>query len=447
MLDVRRLEAGVAACGRHGERRVDVAAHDAPSAQHVAGVARLHQLAARRGAKRRIDVERGRQHLVLDRQFRVADRLQRRCVADQRQHRLAREPDDPVGQYRLVTQVREDRECVVRHVGGRDHVQQAGPAFAQRGAGAEREARVRVRRAHDAHRQHVAGPRIGAVQRGAAHLVRCIESRHARAHRLARAHGAWRDIGAGMGAGLVDQVVSQVVGHVGAYLDVQVDAHLPAWIGCGARIALIGSSGRIGRIGRIGRRPRRGQHLAARRQHGLDNLAIAGAAAQHTAQGALHLGLARLRFAPQQRLGAHQHAGGTDAALRRAKRDEGALQRRQRAVGLGQAFDRDHAAPGALAQRDDARADLFAVEQHRAGAAVACMAADLRAGESQVVAQCVGQAPQRVGVDRHRAAVHVQRDRLRSVQRRGMQRRVVARRHAASSCKARFSSVAVASSR
>ena len=60
------------------------------------------------------------------------------------------------------------------------------------------------------------------------------------------------------------------------------------------------------------------------------------------------------------------------------------------------AFDRRHRAAGALADADDARADLFAAEQHRAGAAVAGVAADLGAREAELVAQGVGEPARRV---------------------------------------------------
>ena len=67
--------------------------------------------------------------------------------------------------------------------------------------------------------------------------------------------------------------------------------------------------------------------------------------------------------------------------------EEGFLQRRQRAVAVAEALDRLDRAARDLAHRDQAGADLPAVEQHRAGAAVAGIAADLGAGEAEVVAQ------------------------------------------------------------
>ena len=56
-----------------------------------------------------------------------------------------------------------------------------------------------------------------------------------------------------------------------------------------------------------------------------------------------------------------------------------------------QAFDRHDRAVLRLADRDQAGADLRAVQQHRAGAAIAGIAADLGAGETEIVAQHVGQ--------------------------------------------------------
>ena len=63
-----------------------------------------------------------------ERQLRLGQRQQRLGVADEGEHRLAAEPCDAVGKHRLVAQVGEDREGVVRHVGGGEHVDDARPA-------------------------------------------------------------------------------------------------------------------------------------------------------------------------------------------------------------------------------------------------------------------------------------------------------------------------------
>ena len=59
----------------------------------------------------------------------------------------------------------------------------------------------------------------------------------------------------------------------------------------------------------------------------------------------------------------------------------------ERAVAVAQALDRLDRAARDLAHRHQAGADLSPVEQHRAGAAVAGVAADLGAGEAEIVAQ------------------------------------------------------------
>ena len=95
-------------------------------------------------------------------------------------------------------------------------------------------------------------------------------------------------------------------------------------------------------------------------------------------------------------LGRHQHARRADAALRRAVREEGAPAARDsvpsRRPGLRPSSPRG---PSHWPIGDEAGADLLAVEQHRAGAAVAGIAADLGAGQAELVAQHVGEAPRR----------------------------------------------------
>ena len=93
----------------------------------------------------------------------------------------------------------------------------------------------------------------------------------------------------------------------------------------------------------------------------------------------------------------------------------------------------------ALADGDDAGAHLLAVEQHRAGAAVAGVAADLGAGQAELVAQRVGEPPRRIADELALAAVDLQADDL--------PRCGVARGHGAYEPRARASRVRVASRR
>ena len=295
----------------------------------------------------------GRQRFEADRQIAFRQRQQRRLVADQRQHRLAAKARRAGGQHRLVAQVGEDGKGVVRHVGRGEHVDDARPAPAQRGDVADLERGVRMRRADDAQREH----RCRRGQRSLRDRSQPAIHRHRSALRRAPSP---------------------------------------------ARRA----------VPRDGRRPRRPQaHRQGRR------LPRPPRAPPRRSWCSRCIGTARRParraprprsacVAPQQRLGAHQHAGRADAALRRAHRHESALQERELAAGAGKAFDGAHDAAFALADGDDARAQRLAVEQHGAGAAVAGMAADLGADEAELVAQGVGEAARRCAEQLGRGAAH-----------------------------------------
>ena len=148
--------------------------------------------------------------------------------------------------------------------------------------------------------------------------------------------------------------------------------------------------------------------MPPRLHHGRYDLAVAGAAAEHAAQRILHFEFRRLRVLFEQRSRGHQQAGGADAALRRAMLQEGGLQRRQSPV--GKTLDCPHRAALDRGRRHQASAGRRAVDEHRAGAAIARVAANLGAGEPEIVAQH-GRQP-RHGMDRHGdgRAVHFERD-------------------------------------
>ena len=78
------------------------------------------------------------------------------------------------------------------------------------------------------------------------------------------------------------------------------------------------------------------------------------------------------------------------------------LQCRQPTVAVAQALDRLDPATLDLAHGDETGADLPSVEQYGAGAAVAGVAADLGAGETEIVAQRLGQPRDRRTLPRRR---------------------------------------------
>src|SRR6266851_1497073 len=150
--------------------------------------------------------------------------------------------------------------------------------------------------------------------------------------------------------------------------------------------------------------PRRGQ---------LDrfiDLDIAGAAAEVTGERVLDLVARRLRIGFEERFGGEEESGRAVPALRGAQVGERLLQRMELAT-LRHSFDRAHGVTGAREAQHQARQHRCSIQQHRAGAALAQLAAVLRAGESQILAQDFEQ--RLVRHERHFGwlAVHRQRDR------------------------------------
>src|SRR5262245_10591380 len=111
-------------------------------------------------------------------------------------------------------------------------------------------------------------------------------------------------------------------------------------------------------------------------QDGVDDRLVAGAAADVAGDGLRHFLTRRQGIAIEQRLGRHQHARGTEAALGREVLHEGHLQGMQ-VRPLGEAErGLDRAAGASLGQREAGELGL-AVDQHGAHAAGALAAAEL----------------------------------------------------------------------
>ena len=142
-------------------------------------------------------------------------------------------------------------------------------------------------------------------------------------------------------------------------------------------------------------------------RHRLDDLRVPGAAAQDAAEPVEHLRLASAPAPAREVVRRHEHPGRAGAALRAAPA-------RGTPPGSGARVPSGRASPSTvvdpasldLADRHEAGADLLVVEPDRARPAVAGVAADLGAGQPQVVAQDVREAPRRSSVDAPRRAVH-----------------------------------------
>ena len=137
----------------------------------------------------------------------------------------------------------------------------------------------------------------------------------------------------------------------------------------------------------------------------LDDVHVSGAAAEIPGDGLADLGFAGVRIAFEQRGPGHEHAGRAEAALEAVLLLEALLQRGH-AVGPREPLHGADLGPVGLHGQDGARLHGHAVHQHGAGAAVRGVAADVGAGEREVVADQVHQQEPRVDGGRVRFAVH-----------------------------------------
>src|SRR5215470_7389261 len=154
--------------------------------------------------------------------------------------------------------------------------------------------------------------------------------------------------------------------------------------------------------------PRR-PHLVARGAHRLDDVLIAGAATEIGREHVEQLLVIDIGILLQRIGGQHQEARRAEAALQRMMRDEGALQRMQ-VVGRAEPFDGADVLALRLYCEHQAGAHRLAINDHRAGAADAMLAADMRAGLPAIVADGIDQRLAWLDPDRVLAAVDGQRD-------------------------------------
>src|SRR5579871_1831683 len=140
-----------------------------------------------------------------------------------------------------------------------------------------------------------------------------------------------------------------------------------------------------------------------------NNPVMSAAAAQIGGKRQPDLRLAWLRVAVKQRLGQHDHAGDAVAALHRLLRYESGLQR-VRPLDGPESFERGDLRLPKHGDWRDAGAHRSAVDEHRAGAALAEPAAELGRVEAKIIAQHVEQ--RRVGFGRYamHRAVHLETD-------------------------------------
>src|SRR5215472_2255547 len=140
---------------------------------------------------------------------------------------------------------------------------------------------------------------------------------------------------------------------------------------------------------------RLGSELGRRPQHRLDDVLVAGAAAQVAGQRPAHVFLGGVGVLVEQRLGGHHHARGAEPALQAVLLLEALLQWVQLAGG-GQALDGADLVPVGLDGQHGARLHRAPVDQHGARAAVGGVASHVGAGQAEPAADQVGQQQPRL---------------------------------------------------
>ncbi len=152
---------------------------------------------------------------------------------------------------------------------------------------------------------------------------------------------------------------------------------------------------------------------AARRfDDGIDDVLITGTAAQIAGNRLAHFAIAQRPARAQQRIGGHQKTRRAEAALQGVILFERLLQRAQR-IFIRQRFHRGDFRPVGLHRQHQARAHRRAVVLHRAAAAHAMLAADMGAGQRQLMAQKIGETLPAVDFLLNRLAVDSKFDSLR----------------------------------
>src|SRR5690242_8388694 len=136
-------------------------------------------------------------------------------------------------------------------------------------------------------------------------------------------------------------------------------------------------------------------HLLGRVLHGLDDIDVARAAAQVPGDRLADFLLAGILVALEERARGHEHARRAESALQAVLLGEALLHRMELAA-LLQAFDRGDLAAVRLHGEHGARLHRLAVQVHRAGAAVAGVAADVGPGHAEVLADEVHEQESRL---------------------------------------------------
>src|SRR5437763_7453103 len=139
--------------------------------------------------------------------------------------------------------------------------------------------------------------------------------------------------------------------------------------------------------------------------HRLDDVVIAGAAAQVALQLLADRLFVGVRMTRDEIDRAHHHAGRAEATLEAVAFLERVLHRMHRSIGRRDALDRHDVRALHLPCENVARLDRAAVDVDRACAALRGIAADVRARQGQRSAQKIGEQHARINIGAHRFAI------------------------------------------
>src|ERR671924_1923432 len=141
-----------------------------------------------------------------------------------------------------------------------------------------------------------------------------------------------------------------------------------------------------------------------RQAHSVEDLRVAGAAAEVAGEGLADLVLARVGMPLEKRGCRDDEPGSAEAALDSARLDESLLHPVQAPL-LAEALDGHDFVPVRLGGEDEARAHELPVQEDGARPALALLAGVLRARQAELLAQREEQALPRPDVGLHRLAV------------------------------------------
>src|SRR5262245_29436305 len=133
----------------------------------------------------------------------------------------------------------------------------------------------------------------------------------------------------------------------------------------------------------------------ARIEHRLDDRHVSGAAAEISRQHFTHAIGVAIRLFAEQGMCRRDHAGCAEPALQGMMLAKARLQGRETFI-LREPLDGDNFAALRLHCQQQTAAHGLAVEEHRAGTANPMLAADMRAGQPQLMAQAIGERQARL---------------------------------------------------